>query len=267
MSALASQITRLTIVYSTFYSWRGSKKTSKLRVIGLCEGDSPGTGEFPTQRASNAENVSIWWRHHALSDGCNEICCCPIWLLWQYSHNRASSVVDGRALVGVSASATIMLMRCVSAPNPIRSHMKGGASSLKTKNCRIIIIPHYCDVIMGTIVSQITSPTIVYSAVYSGADQGKHQSSESCGEFTRTGEFPAQMASNAENVSIWWRHHEFNLTGCSGGCLDGNLRKVSWYQVYCHWWQRCLSLWQPVTSSLWHPSLPLVATKLVSWHR
>ena len=22
------------------------------------------TGEFPTQRASNAENVSIWWRHH-----------------------------------------------------------------------------------------------------------------------------------------------------------------------------------------------------------
>ena len=26
-----------------------------------------------------------------------------------------------------------------------------------------------------------------------------------------TGEFPAQMASNAENVSIWWRHHEFPL--------------------------------------------------------
>ena len=23
------------------------------------------TGELPTQRASNAENVSIWWRHHA----------------------------------------------------------------------------------------------------------------------------------------------------------------------------------------------------------
>ena len=41
-----------------------SKKTSKLRVIGLCEGNSPVTGEFPTQRASNAENVSIWWRHH-----------------------------------------------------------------------------------------------------------------------------------------------------------------------------------------------------------
>ena len=28
------------------------------------------------------------------------------------------------------------------------------------------------------------------------------------GEFTGAGEFPAQMASNAENVSIWWRRHE-----------------------------------------------------------
>ena len=43
---------------------RRSKKTSKLRVTGLCAGNSPGTGEFPTQMASNAENVSIWWRHH-----------------------------------------------------------------------------------------------------------------------------------------------------------------------------------------------------------
>ena len=43
---------------------RRSKKTSKLRVTGLCEGNSPVTGEFPSQRASDAENVSIWWRHH-----------------------------------------------------------------------------------------------------------------------------------------------------------------------------------------------------------
>ena len=43
---------------------RTSKKTSKLRVTGLCAGNSPETGEFPAQMASNAENVSIWWRHH-----------------------------------------------------------------------------------------------------------------------------------------------------------------------------------------------------------
>ena len=41
-----------------------SKKTSKLCIIGLCAGNSPVTGEFPTQRANNAENVSIWWRYH-----------------------------------------------------------------------------------------------------------------------------------------------------------------------------------------------------------
>ena len=53
--------------------------------------------------------------------------------------------------------------------------------------------------------SQITSLTIVYLMVYSGAYQRKHQSSASL-VFVR-GEFPAQRASNVENVSIWWRHH------------------------------------------------------------
>ena len=75
---------------------------------------------------------------------------------------------------------------------------------------------HYNDVIMGAIASQITSLTIVYSAVYSDADQRKHESSASLA-FVRwissvTGEFPAQMASNAENVSIWWRHHVLDAT-------------------------------------------------------
>ena len=45
---------------------RRSKKTSKLRVTCLCAGNSPGTGEFPVQMASNAENVSIRWRHHVV---------------------------------------------------------------------------------------------------------------------------------------------------------------------------------------------------------
>ena len=64
MSTMASQITSLTIVYSTVYLRRRLKKTSKLRVTGLCEGNSPAIGEFPAQRACNAENVYSWWRHH-----------------------------------------------------------------------------------------------------------------------------------------------------------------------------------------------------------
>ena len=71
---------------------------------------------------------------------------------------------------------------------------------------------HCNDVIMGAMASQITSLTIVYSIVYSGAYQRKYQSSTSLafvGGIQRgPGEFPAQMASNAENVSFWWRHHE-----------------------------------------------------------
>ena len=66
MSTIVSQITSLTIVYSAVHSDLDQKKTSKLRVTGLCAGNSPWTGEFPEQMASNAENVSIWWRHHAI---------------------------------------------------------------------------------------------------------------------------------------------------------------------------------------------------------
>ena len=40
-----------------------SKKISKLRVTGICQGNTPVTVEFPWQRTSNAENVSILWRN------------------------------------------------------------------------------------------------------------------------------------------------------------------------------------------------------------
>ena len=61
MGAMASQITRFTIVYSTGYSDVDKKNTA------VCAGNSPVTGEFPAQMASNTENVSIWWRHYALN--------------------------------------------------------------------------------------------------------------------------------------------------------------------------------------------------------
>ena len=61
MGAIAPQITSLMIVYSTVYSG-AVKKTSKLRVTDLC------AGEFPAHMASNAEKVSIWWRHHVYAE-------------------------------------------------------------------------------------------------------------------------------------------------------------------------------------------------------
>ena len=41
---------------------RWSRKTSKLRVTGLCKRNSPVTGDYSAQRFSNTENVSIWKR-------------------------------------------------------------------------------------------------------------------------------------------------------------------------------------------------------------
>ena len=47
---------------------RKSKKTSKPRVTGICERNSPVTGEFHSQRSSDAENVFIWWRHYVFGN-------------------------------------------------------------------------------------------------------------------------------------------------------------------------------------------------------
>ena len=60
--------------------------------------------------------------------------------------------------------------------------------------------------------SQITSIMIVYSTIYLGANQRKRQGSASlafAGEFTSDRWIPRTnwRASNAENVSILWRHH------------------------------------------------------------
>ena len=67
---------------------------------------------------------------------------------------------------------------------------------------------HYNDVIMGTMTPQITSLAIVYSTVYSGAGQRKHQSSASLA-FVRGIHrwIPHTNGQLREKVSIWWRHH------------------------------------------------------------
>ena len=49
----------------------------------------------------------------------------------------------------------------------------------KHRGLLITLFPHYNDVIMGAITSQITSLTNVYSIIYSYADQRKHQSAAS----------------------------------------------------------------------------------------
>ena len=77
---------------------RRSKKTSKLRVTGLCAGNSPGTGEFSAQMASNAENVPIWWRHHVRC-GFSSYCALP---LGAYGARRLVAIAMAALLIIVS---------------------------------------------------------------------------------------------------------------------------------------------------------------------
>ena len=83
--------------------FRRRSKTSKLRVTGLCVGNSPGTGEFPAQMASNAENVSIWWRHHGIPLPRAAMVICHHWWhrrlrLWQplYMFWRILTAIESR---------------------------------------------------------------------------------------------------------------------------------------------------------------------------
>ena len=86
------------------------------------------------------------------------------------------------------------------------------------KNLHLTEIPrhwenHYNAVTMGTIASKspaswwFTQPCI-QTQIKENIKAPRHW--PLCGEFTGTGEFPAQMASDAENVSIWWRHHSID---------------------------------------------------------
>ena len=65
---------------------RRSKKTSKLRVTGLCAGNSPGAGEFPSQMASYAENVSMF--PHKASDA--ELW----WFRWSASEQAVKNTIE-----------------------------------------------------------------------------------------------------------------------------------------------------------------------------
>ena len=60
MSAMASQITGVSIVYSTVCSGADQGKYQSSASLAFVRGSH----RSPTQSASSAENVSIWYRHH-----------------------------------------------------------------------------------------------------------------------------------------------------------------------------------------------------------
>ena len=116
----------------------------------------------------------------------------------------------------------------------------------------LLINFHFCEVIMGAMASQITSLASVYTTVYSGEDQQKHQSpvllALCAGNSPVTGEFPAQRTSNADiffhlmtsscfrqdSQFAWSFHPEIELfIHCSCEFLDShNSSIVKWNYFY-----------------------------------
>ena len=121
---------------------------------------------------------------------------------------------------------------------------------------------HYDDVIMTTLrlkspASRLFTQSFIQAYIKENIKAPPHW--PLCGEFTGTDEFPAQRASNAENVSIWWRHHgqpaPINESSFSRQKTRGWLfRKLQWYQSFHDRRSRRLSSWQltmsPMTTKL-----------------
>ena len=135
-------------------------------------------------------------------------------------HIFCTDLVYGLSMCSLRRAASHHTLRLVSLSMPCRSEYCHHRFTKITNNHSIYVLSmgrrfcHYCDVIMGAMASQITSLTIIYSNVHSGADQRKYQSSASLVFVWGIHQWPAQWASNAENVSIWWHHHVFtHLSG------------------------------------------------------
>ena len=118
-----------------------------------------------------------------------------------------------------------------------------------------IWINNYNDVIISAVASQITGVSIVYSTVGSDADQRKYQSSASVAFVRRIDRWlPHTKASNAENASIWWRHHVNHTDYLGVGVGVGELimqpkwksKTLSMFSGI-HWWYiKSDTKWSPV---------------------
>ena len=161
-------------------------------LLVLCAGNSPVSGEVPAQRPVTRSLmfslicawINAWVSNHEAGD------------LRRYRAHYDVTVME------ISESSDEFR---VLASNFIHIKLWSVPHPCIISNC------HYNDVIMGAIASQITSLTIVYSAVYLGANERKHQKSASLA-FVRgihrwQVHSPHKWPVTRLKVFIWWRHH------------------------------------------------------------
>ena len=203
------------------------KETSKLRVTGFCEGNSSVTGEFPAQVATNASSWSFSTNNEVVND------LRPHKFMWRHFYCGYILVTNiwnkFRSTNGLLSGGIKPLHEAVMTYHPpismILWYLHGGdISGQNVSECDIFCyinysqtsMYHYDGVIMSAIASQITSldHDCFLNCLFRRRSNktSKLRVTGLCAwNSPGTGEFPAQMVSNAENVSIWWRHHGVNL--------------------------------------------------------
>ena len=95
---------------------------------------------------------------------------------------------------------------------------------------------HYSDVIMDAMASQITSLTIVYSTVYLGADQRKHQSFASPAFLKGSHRWPMNSPHKGPVTRKMFPFGDVIISGPrrEGQHLRARLTWIIWFVLYCN---------------------------------
>ena len=213
MGAIASQITSLIIIYSTVYSdvdqGKHQSSVSLAFVRGIHRWPVNSPHKWPVTRKMfpfddvimestfiKLFHFTAWEAFHTQklnNDGHNpwhDYMYVILWVvLWpdtqlRWDYDSIINKPNARVIYLSNFIESLYFKRFSSWEILSRYQMPTCMSSLISLytgliNTIVSCVHHYCDVIMGPVASQITSLTIVYSTIYSDADQRKHQSSAS----------------------------------------------------------------------------------------
>ena len=153
-------------------------------LLALCAGNSSVSGEFPAQRPVT-RSFDVFFDPRLNKRLSKQLYCwcfrTPSHPLWRPRNEQESVIRLSYPYTSIWFIAT-----------------KCGRKMTNTRWFQMNILTkcfcHYCDVIMDAMTSQITSLTIIYSIVHSGADKKNIRKLRVHGLCAVTGDFPTGMA-------------------------------------------------------------------------